>query len=307
MKHSVFFLLACIIFLPSCGWDSDIEEAPEWKATWLIVEDSSMQVKWLRIDSTSITEVNEGSPPVSIDATYSQLWTVNTDGSIALKEPETGTIQQRYSLPSGNATDLAIGLDQLYVSGTDSAVHFLDFNKETWNRLEVNGLPGLIETRSDRGYVVVNDTIVLIVQEQAFVPRDTLHYTIPILSLHNDPGIYTFLMHQPFPEISLSRINYHDQIFQFIERTIEEDLRLINPVGRSIYGNEYIGNLTVADGCLISMPAICGDQFWPIWEAGFLLIQRGGNLFRYDLFSGELVYEYGPFEGLITDGENIIN
>lgn len=307
MKHSAFFLLACIIFLTSCGWDSDIEEAPEWKATWLIVEDSSMQVKWLRVDSTSITEGFEGSPPVSIDATYSHLWTVNTDGSIALREPETGTIEQLYSLPSGNATELAIGLDQLYVSGTDSAIHFLDINKETWNRLEVDGLPGLIETRSDRGYVVVNDTIVLIVQEQAFVPRDTLYYSIPIVSIHNDPGIYTFLMHHPAPEITLSRINYHDQVFQFIERSIEEDLRLINPLGRSIYGKEYIGDLAISDGCLVSVQTICGDQFWPIWESGFILVQRDETLFRYDLFSGELAYEYGPFEGLIVDGENIIN
>lgn len=307
MKYSILLLLFCGLLLTTCGWDTDIDEAPEWKATWLIVQDSSDRVRWLRVDSTSITEINTGSTPVSLDATYSHLWSVNTDGSISRRESETGTIEETFQLPSGQAVELAIGLEQLYVSGTDSAVHFLDLKRETWNQLFVNGQPGLIETRSDRGFVVIDDTIVLIVQEQAFAPRDTLHYTIPILSLHNDPGIYTFLMHQSFPEISLSRINYHDQIFQFIERTTEEDLRLINPVGRSIYGKEYIGNIGIENGCLISLSAICGDQFWPIWKAGFLLVRRGGNLFRYDLFSGELVYEYGPFEGFITDGENIIN
>ncbi len=307
MKYSILLLLVCGLLLPSCGWDSDIDEVPKWKTTWLIVQDSTAQVRWMSVDSTSITETNIGPTPVSIDAIYSQLWSVNADGSISRREPETGTIEETFQLPSGQAAELAIGLEQLYVSGTDSAVHFLDLKQETWNQLFVNGQPGLIETRSDKGYVVVDDTIVLIVQEQAFVPRDTLHYSLPIRSLHNDPGIYTFLMHQPSPEIRLSRINYHDQIFQFIERTTEEDLRLINPLGRSIYGKEYIGNIGIENGCLISIPAICGDQFWPIWEAGLLLVQRGGNLFRYDLFSGELVYEYGVFEGLITDGENIIN
>lgn len=307
MNYTAFLLLAWTVFLSSCGWDSDIDQAPEWKATWLIVKDSSLQVKWVRVDSGSLVEISEGTIPLSIDATYSQLWTVNTDGSITRREPETGLVEKSFQLPSGTASDLAIGLEQLYVSGSDSAIHFLDLKKETWNRLEVQGLPGLIETRSDRGYVVVNDTIVLIVQEQAFVPRDTLHYSIPIISLHNDPGIYTFLMHQPSPEITLSRINYHDQIFQFIERTIEEDLRLINPLGRSMYGTEYIGDLAILDGCLDSSQIICGDQFWPIWEEGAILVQRNRKLFRYDLFSGELIHDYGSFEWEITDGENIIN
>lgn len=307
MKYSTLLLLVCLLFLTSCGWDSDIDEVPEWKTTWLIVQDSTDQVKWVSIDSTSITEINAGPTPISIDAAYSQLWTVNTDGSISRREPETGTVVESFQLPSGTATNLAIGLEQLYVSGTDSAVHFLDLKKNRWNRLEVPGVPGLIETRSDRGFIVVNDTTVLIIQEQAFVPRDTIHYSIPIMSLQNDPGIYTFLLHEPSPTVKLSRINYHDQIFQFIERPIEEDSRLINPLNRQIFGNEYIGDLSITDDCVVSIPAICGDQFWPIWEVGLLLVQRDENLFRYDLFSGELRYDYGTFEGIITDGENTIN
>lgn len=307
MKRFPPLLLLCIQMLSSCGWDTDVDQVPEWKASWLTVRDSSLQVAWLRVDATSITEIIEESSPISIDGNYSQIWTVNSDGSISLRESETGEIEETFFLPSGNATELAIGLEQLYISGTDSAIHFLDLKKKTWNRLAVDGIPGLIETRSDRGYVVVNDTIVLIIQEQAFVPRDTIQYSIPIVSLHNDPEIYTFLVHRPLPDIRLSRINYHDQVFQFIERPIEEDRRLINPLGRSVYGSEYIGDLGIENGCLISQPTICGDQFWPVWEAGLILVQDEGNLFRYDLFSGELVFDYGPFEGLISDGENIIN
>lgn len=307
MKRFPLFILICVQILSSCGWDTDIDQIPEWQATWLIVQDSAAQVRWMKVDSTSIMEIHEGSTPVSIDATYAQLWTVNTDGSISLRETATGTVEEKLFLPSGSATELAIGLEQLYVSGTDSAVHFLDLKKKIWNRLAVDGLPGLIETRSDRGFVVLNDTIVYIVQEQAFIPRDTLHYSIPIISLENDPGVYTFVMHQPSPEIKLSRINYHDQFFLFVERAIEEDSRLINPVGRVFYGREYLGDIGIVNGCLLSTPGVCGDQFWPIWEEGMILVQRGRNLFRYDLFSGELVYEYGSFEGKIIDGENIIN
>lgn len=307
MKRFHLFPLIFVLVLTSCGWDTDVDQIPEWKATWLVLEDSSSGMTWLRIDSTSLIEITENALPSSIDATYDQLWSVNSDGSVSLRDPVTGEIVDSYSLPTGEALDLAIGLNHLYISGSDSAVHFLDLKKRTWNQLTLTGLPGLIETRSDRGYVVVDDTTVFIVQEQAFSPRDTLYYSIPIVSLHNDPGVFTFLFHQASPKIRLSRINYHDQVFRFIERATEEDLRLINPLGREVYGREYIGDLEVRDGCLVSGPGICGDQFWPIWELGFILIQREGNLFRYDLFTGELLYDYGSFVGIITDGENIIN
>lgn len=307
MRRLPVLLLICASILSACGLDTDADYIPDWKATWIVVEDSTSAIQWIRIDSVSVSVSTTNSPPISVDAADDQLWTVNSDGSITSRALESGDIESSYTLPSGEPQSLAIGLDQLYVSGTDSAIHFLDLTSRDWQRLPVDGLPGLIETRSDRGFVVVNDTIVIIVQEQAFSPRDTLFYSIPITALRNDPDIYTFLFHDSAPDFRLSRINYHDQVFQYIERRTDGDGLLINPVKRRIYDQEYLGDLGITEGCLTSLSSICGDQFWPIWEVGMILVVREGILYRHDLFSGEVLQEYGEFEGEITDGENIIN
>lgn len=304
MKALVLSLIL-VLSLTGCGWDTDEEFLPEWKASWILSKDSTGARSWMLFTQEGMLTMPSTVTPKRITSWQDDLWAADVDGKVLQLDAESGEVLNQFSPPSGLAIETGGGLDQLYVCTDDSMLYLFD-GVDTWTARSLPAQPGLIQTRSDRAFLVIGDTVIWKIQEQTFSPRDSFSFTRAVTRLQNDNGVETWVTHEDSSDLYLSRLNYHGQVFRFYEQRQLVDDILYNPLLRAETGIEYIGNLEVEEGCLTTFPEICGDQFWPVWEAGLLIVTRSDSAYLYNLIGGQILRSFGAFSGRITDGENVI-
>lgn len=303
MKGRILPVLCCISLL-GCGWDTDEEYIPSWESTWLVLEQQGL----FSIVQVTAQEVftHPSFPSISRLVQWNKcLWGTTSAGTLVQIDPRTAEIVKQISLPSGQAIEVGAGLSCITVCSDDSTLFLYD-GEDEWRSLPLPGLPILIQGRSDRSFVVIDDSIVWKIQEQTLGLRDTFSFHRPVTKLQNDNGVHTYLSHADSSSLYLSRLNYHGQASRYYEVAQAATDIQFNPLLRAESGIEFLGNLEIKNGCLTAPSGICGDQFWPIWETGKILVQRSDSLILYDLHSARVLHNYGFFSGQIRDGENII-
>ncbi len=298
--------LLLLLPLVACTFDHDSGYLPQWKATWWVLQDDSGAHSWVRIDTTSVLTGLTGGTAIAIQADERGLWALEEGGRVSLRDRIDGEVERQWHTPDGLGTDLTLGLSRVFVSTAEAYLWVLDPEKERWHEVTMAGPSGYILARSDRCFVQVDDTVVVKVQEQSLAVVETIILNFPILSFDHDGGHFTYASHSSPEGLRLSRLSYHPDVMNALQKVQAADQILINPLLRQTYGTEYLGDLIVENGCLTGLSGICGDHFWPIWEEAEVLVLRADSLFRYDLETGARLYEYGRLSGELKDGVNVV-
>ncbi|MDP5169873.1 MAG: hypothetical protein NWR72_06485 [Bacteroidia bacterium] len=293
-----------LLLLTSCGWDTDETYIPTWQASWLITQDSLGGRHLLRIDSSTVIEYAD--VPRAMDLADGEWWTLDAAATLSQRDLKTGEVISSWTIPGQDHQDVARGLERIYVTGADSSLYFFHPKKESWVAVDLPGKGGLVSTRADRAFVQVEDSVVLRVQEQTYSFTDTIYFTTTIKGFQKDGSHITYVFSTDGVSLFRTRMLYSNATMNPFQQRVSLEEILISPYRRQEFGQEYTDNLEVADGCLTRVNTICGQQFWPIWETGDILIFDHDSLFRYDLRSGEKLFSYGKSSGSITDGVNVV-
>lgn len=292
-------LAAGFLLLASCGWDDDEQYLPVWQGSWLLVDLPGGNRELVKIGETGFERT--GIQAVALAAGTQSWWTIN-GSNLSERDFSSGEELNSRALPAGTFSGLAIGLDHLYLSSADSAVWMLNNKKQDWTEVRISGPGGLIRARSDRAFVQTGTKKVMILQEQARSIRDSVLFARNIGTMQVD-GEYSIMIESAEGQSRFrTRLSYHNASPLPLEQPISFEREWYSPIASPRFGREITGVLRLQNGCLEGYPALCGDQFWPIWAWGEVLVVARDSLFRFDLRTQELLHQYGSWEGAIVDG-----
>lgn len=283
------------------GCDSDEHFRPKWQASWLLMEDSSGTVEVLRVDEQGMLR----APWSAIALAYNgdRLYTLEV-GRLVVRDPQTGEELDRWEVPGSDHVDLDLGLETVIVSAEDSSLYFRELKGDSWQRIRLAGPGGALSAKSDRIYAQVGEHSYLKIQEQARSSRDSFVVAGAFRSMQPDGGFFTFLYTQDSSGVYWTRLNYHNATVNPLNARLNVDETWINPLIQRTYGREYLGNLERRDSCVVQVPGLCGEAFWPIWQSAEILRWQGDSLFRHDLNTGSQIAAYASRPGQPRDGVN---
>ncbi len=290
---------AGLFLLSSCSWDNDERFLPAWQGSWLLVDLPNGTRELIRVGETTVERT--GLNMVAL-APWEQSWWAVTGNRLSERDLFSGAELASWPLPGNGYTGLAAGLDHLFLSSADSAVWMFTRKNETWTEIPLSGPGNRVRARSDRAFVQTGARKVMIIQEQTRSIRDSVQFARNIESMQVD-GEYSIMIESAEAQNRFrTRLSYHNANPLPLEQPISYEREWYSPIASARFGRELTGVLRQQNGCLEGYPELCGDQFWPIWAGGEVLVVARDSLFRYDIRTSRLLHQYGSWEGVLVDG-----
>lgn len=252
--------------LTACSFEQDDRFVPRWQQSWLLTQGAvgSSPVLW-QLDSLGMRQRNEA--PLQMAGAGERWYSLQANGDLARRDPATGDILARWAIPSGRGDQVAIGLDKVLVADSVGPwLHFFDPQRETWLSDSLCAPVTALQPFEDRSFVVLDDTLLYLYQEQMAAARDSMVLPEPVAYLQRTDGHRLSIFTRRNGSLGLVNSSYHGLSPVSGSRRQSADLILISPFARQSFGQEYLGRIEVdTAGC---WNQLCADHWEPMWKAG---------------------------------------
>ncbi len=280
-KHPWYWLLWLI--LGGCAYDDDGRWALQTDASYLLAGQSVYRHSEAGLD---LAWSQAWEPIDDLDGLGERLWLANaTDRQLLEVEAATGRLVQRHDLGEFAPHFLCVGDRYLLLGDTArQEIRFWEPAEKTAVVRRLSGAPGAMVYRSRIFLVAVGGRRVEAWQEQALAPVSIDSLARPVFAFGLPPGSLVYAYSRDSAQTYVSRWDYNSRSWQSREQGLGAEAEWLSPYQRQAYGQEWRGNLRLADGELrgtgIAMEAEAAavDFFSAIaW------VQRGDSLLRVPL------------------------